>query len=125
MTIKISAAHRDALYEQLLDRLSGIGDVWAAINNEDFETATRLGWEYSDDLRLILEDLGWGAGPGRSVGLSAPPDLLRRVFSRLREITATQRAFEAPEWAAARDREERNRLVAEACKSVLEGLGDE
>jgi hypothetical protein len=125
VTIGISGAHGDALYELLMDRLSGIGDVWAAVMAEDFDTATRLGWEYSDALRLILEDLGWGAERDLSIELSAPPDVLRRVFARLQETAASQREFEALDWADARDREERNRLVAEACKTVLGGLEDE
>lgn len=120
--IRISAAHRDALYDQILDRLSGIGDVWLAVSAEDYEAATRLGREYSDDLRLILDDLGWGEGPGRNIELKAPPDVLRRVFDRLREAAAKQRSSEEPEWAEARELEDRNRLVAEACDTVLAGL---
>ncbi|MEZ5078130.1 MAG: hypothetical protein R2725_11890 [Solirubrobacterales bacterium] len=122
MTIRISAAHRDALYEDILDRLSGIGDVWRAVQDEDYERATNLGWEFSDGLRLLLEDLGWGDGPGRSIELSAPPDVLRRIFGRLQEAAAGQRDAEESEWRDAREREERNRLVAEACETVLAGL---
>ena len=122
MTIRISAAHRDALYEHILDRLSGIGDVWRAIEGEEYEVATSLGWEFSDALRLVLEDLGWGEGPGRSIQLNAPPDVLRRMFERLREAAAGQRDAEETEWIDAREREERNRLVAEACETVLAGL---
>jgi hypothetical protein len=125
MAVRISAAHRDALYEDLLDQLSGIGDLWTVIEREDFDTATRLGRDFSDDLRLILTDLGWGDGPGRSVELTVPPEVLERVFSRLRDTAASVRASEEPEWAAARDREERNRLVAEVCETVLENLKDE
>jgi hypothetical protein len=124
MAIRISAAHRDALYEDLLDQFSGIGDLWTVIEREDFDTATRLGRNFSDNLRLILADLGWGDGPGRSVELTAPPEVLERVFSRLRDTAASVRASEEPEWAAARDREERNRLVAEVCATVLENLED-
>jgi len=120
--IRISAAHRDALYEQILDRLSGVGDLWMTIENEDFESATRLGWELSDYLRLILEDLGWGEGEGRSIELNSPQDVLRRAFDSLRETAADQRASETAEWTATRQREERNRLVAEACETVLSGL---
>ena len=120
--IRISAAHRDALYEQIFDRLSGIGDVWLAAQAEDFDTATRLGQEFSDDLRLILDDLGWGDGPGRSIELTTPPAVLRRVVSRVQATALGQRANEEPEWARARDLEEHNRLVVEACQTVLAGL---
>ena len=119
---KISAAHRDALYEQIVDRLSGIGDIWLSVCSENFEAARRLGMEYSDELRLVSQDLGWGPGPGRSIDLTTPPDVLRRVFSRMRDIAASQRASEEPEWVEARDLEERNRLVTEVCQHVLAGL---
>jgi hypothetical protein len=119
---RISAAHRDAQYEQIVERLSGIGDVWLSVCSGNFEAARRLGMEYSDELRLVSEDLGWGRGPGRSIDLTTPPDVLRRVFSRMRDIAASQRASEEPEWIEARDLEERNRLVTEACQQVLAGL---
>lgn len=53
----ITAAQRDALYDQILDRLSGIGDIWMAASNEQFETADRLGREYRDESRPLLDDL--------------------------------------------------------------------
>ena len=123
--IRISAAHRDALYEQVFDRLSGIGDVWLAAESGDFDRAGRLGQEYSDDLRLLLNDLGWGSGPGRSIELTTPPDVLRRVISRLQSSAFGQRKSEEPEWLRAREQEEHNRLVVEACETVLAGLDAE
>lgn len=123
--IKISAAHRDALYDQILDRLSGIGDVWLAVFAEDYEAATQLGREYSDDLRLLLDDLGWGKGQGRSIELTAPPDVLRRVFDRLRATAASQQLSEESELAEFSAFVERNQLVAEACETVLAGLDDD
>src|SRR5215475_10649500 len=104
--IRLSAAHRDALYEQIVDRLSGIGDVWLAAAAGDFTTADRLGREYTDDLRLVLDDLGWGHGPGRTIELTAPPDVLQRVASRLQDSAAGQRRSEEPEWARSHEMEE-------------------
>ena len=128
MKIRLSAAHRDALYDQILDRLSGIGDVWLAVSKEDYETATKLGREFSDDLRLVLDDLGWGAGPGRTIELKTPPDVLRRVFGRLEELAAGRRQVTDPLLQEVRELEERTRLVLEACRDVLRnldtGLGD-
>jgi hypothetical protein len=123
--IRLSAAHRDALYEQILDRLSGIGDVWVAASARDFDTAGRLGQEYSDELRLVLNDLGWGEGPGRTIELTTPTDVLGRVASRLQASATSQRQSEESEWARVRDREEHNHLVIEACKTVLAGLDGE
>ncbi len=119
MNIRLSAAHRDALYEHILNRLSGIADLWKAVDEQEFEQAARLGWEYSDYLRLILDDLGWGYGPGRTISLSAPPDVLQRVFTRLRELTIGLQESEADDWAEMRERVDRNRMVVEACDKVL------
>ncbi len=120
--IRISAAHRDALYEQIFDRLSGIGDVWLAAEAGDFDRVGRLGQEFSDDLRLVLTDLGWGAGHGRTIELKTPPEVLLRIVGRLHTNAAGQQKSEEPEWARARDQEEHNRLVFEACETVMQGL---
>jgi hypothetical protein len=122
MTIKISAAHRDAIYEYLLEHLSGIGDLWMVIQGKRYDRAAKLGQEFSDDIRLILDDLGWGEGPGRSIDLTAPADVLARVFGRLREQAAGDRESHSAEWAEARDLEERTRLVSEVCDTVLADL---
>ena len=123
MPVVISAEQRDALYDRILDRLSGIGDVWLAADSEDYDTADRLGREYSDELRLVLDDLGWGDGPDETaIELTTPPEVLRRVFGRLRETTASERAAQATIWAESRGLEERNRLVGEACEAVLRAL---
>ncbi len=127
MAPRISAAHRDAVYEHIVNRLTGIDDVWLAVRNEKWERATQLGWEYSDFLRLILDDLGWDGGPGRSIELTTPADVQRRVFARLRDLTTGLQASEEelPELTEAREREERNRLVVEACDVALAELGEQ
>jgi len=122
MTIAITAAQRDALYDQILDRLSGIDDVWLAVEAEDFAAAERLGREYSDDLRLLSDDLGWGPGMDKPVELSAPPDVLRRALSRLRDAAAGHAASQRLERIALEQSEERDQLVIEACRQVLSEL---
>ena len=122
MTVTITPAQRDALYDQILDRLSGIGDIELAIQSENYDTAERLGREYSDDLRLLLDDLGFGHGDGSPVALTSPPDVLRRVLPRLRELAEGMAASQEPEWVEVRELRDRNRLVAEACESVLSSL---
>jgi hypothetical protein len=122
MSHTITAAQRDALYDQILDRLSGIGDIELAIQAESYDDAERIGREYSDDLRLLLDDLGIGAGDGAPVELTAPSELLRRTLPRLREMAVNYTASLEPEWAEARQLRERNRLVSEACEEVLGDL---
>jgi hypothetical protein len=118
----ITAAQRDALHDQLLDRLSGIGDIELAIHSEDFDNAERLGREYCDDLRLLLDDLGLGDGSGEPVELTAPPEVLRRVLPRLRKRAEDHTAGLEPEWIEVGEVKERNRLVSEACEAVLASL---
>ena len=125
MTLTITAAQRDALYDQILDRLSGIGDIELALHKEDYETAERLGQEYCDDLRLLLDDLGFGEGSGEPVELSSPADVLRRVLPRLRQLAERHAASQEPEWVEVNELRERNRLVSEACGTVLDALDAE
>jgi hypothetical protein len=121
--LTITPEQRDALYEQILDRLSGIGDVWLAVCSENFDAAERLGREYSDDLRLVLDDLGFGDGSGEMIELTTPPDVLQRVLSRLHDLAVEQDRAEADERAEAEDYRTRNRLVRDTCRRVLVGIG--
>jgi hypothetical protein len=122
MTPTITAAQRDALYDQILDRLSGIGDIEMAIEAKRYDHAEQIGREYSDDLQLLLDDLGIGDGDGRPLTLTTPPEVLRRVLPRLRERAEKHSASLESEWDEARHIKERNRLVSEACEAVLTDL---
>ena len=118
----ITAAQRDAVYDQLLDRLSGIGDIELAIQAEKYDAAERLGREYSDDLLLLLDDLGVGPGDGEPVQLTSPPDLLRRVLPRLRQLAEGMKAGQEAAWTESQALRHRTRLVADACDRVLSEL---
>jgi hypothetical protein len=126
MAVTITAGQRDALYDRILDRLSGIGDIELSANSGDFAGAERLGREYSDELRLVCDDLGWGAGPESDViELTTSSDVLLRVFGRMRDAAASERTAQATSWDENRLLEERNRLVDEACEMVLAALAAE
>lgn len=122
MSPTITPEQRDALYDQILDRLSGIGDIELAIEAANYDVAERLGREYSDDLRLLVDDLGFGSGTGEPVELTAPPVLLRRTLPRLRELADRHTSGLKSELAEVGQIVERNRLVSEACEAVLVGL---
>jgi hypothetical protein len=122
MSLTITAAQRDALYDQILDRLSGIGDIELAIQAENYDDAERIGRDYSDDLRLLLDDLGIGDGDGEPVELTTSPDVLRRVLPRLRQLALNYSAALKPEMVEVQEVSERNRLVSEACEAVLADL---
>jgi hypothetical protein len=123
MSVIITAEQRKAVYDLVLIRLSGIEDIWQAAFRADYDTADRLAREYTDELRLVLDDLGWGDGPEcRELELRTDPVVLRRVFSRLRDATVSERGAQAKSWAESRALEDSNRVVGEACATVLEAL---
>lgn len=123
MSVRITAAERDALYEQISVRLSGIDEVWMAVEAGDYARADRVGREFSDDLRLLLDDLGWGAGSGQPLELITPPDVLRRVCMRMQDRAEAQRGMEEEERARGKQREEQTQRVLETCRRVLGELG--
>lgn len=119
----ITGEERDALYGQLLDRLSAIGDIEVAIESKNYGIADRIGREYTDDLRLLLDDLGLGErGRDEQIELSSPPDLLLRVLPRLRKAAERNAESLDPELSAAEAMRKRDRLVSEACTAVLDEL---
>jgi hypothetical protein len=124
MRVTITAEQRDALYDQILDRLTGIGDIEMAVQAANFEAAERLGQEYSDDLRLLVDDLGFGESHGEAVTLTTSPEVLRRTLIRLRDLAAAHSASQEAELAELREIKDRSRLVTEACASVLDAIGD-
>jgi hypothetical protein len=97
VSVRISAAERDALYEQIHARLSGIDEVWQAAGAQDWETADEVAREFADNLRLIVDDLGWGEGGGEPLELITPPDVLRRVLTRVQGKAEEQLRVEEEE----------------------------
>jgi hypothetical protein len=125
--VTITAEQREALYVQVLDHLSGIGDLWLAIDAGDYKVADSLGHAFVDDLRLLLDDLGW---PGRSalsgdgsVALAMPAEDLRRVIERLREEAAEMFADALPRSDEDRELLLRTGLAVEVCGQVLGAIG--
>jgi len=93
MSITLSAQERDELYHRIVIRLTGIDDVYTAVEEEDWTTAQRLGEEFSDLLRLVCSDLGWGDEAQKdSFPLRTPPEILRPAIENLREMVSHDRA---------------------------------
>lgn len=125
-TTTITGEQRDAIYELLSDRLSGLDDVWKALRcQRDFAAAERLGREFRRELRL-LDDLGWPEEDDRElVELTMPAQELAPLLARLQGDAAEGLAL-PPDEKEAREAEERYRrhcLVARAaCVELLGGL---
>jgi hypothetical protein len=124
-TATIDRERRDALYELVLDHLSGIGDFWIAIEEKDFARAERLGIEFGEDFRL-LEDIGWELehGPAK-VALTIPPhdliELLRRLHGEagcVLEGSACARLLEKEEESA----KQRYQRAKSTCEELIEQL---
>jgi hypothetical protein len=122
-TVTISRAQRDALYDALLDHLSGLGDLQTLLDAEHYDDATRLAQEFSDDLRFIADDLSFGPAPASEIRLRTPPEVLARLLPRLeRQAADAERADEEDRRSAVRAQAQ-NRAIREACQSVLGELG--
>jgi hypothetical protein len=127
--VTITARQREALYIQVLDHLGGIGDLPLAIDAGNYIEADALGRAFADDLRLLLDDLGW---PDRSehppdglVELTMPPDDLRRVIERLREEATELFVATLPRSDDEREVLRRTGLAVEACARVLGAIDRE
>lgn len=119
----ITAGQRDAIYEQVLDRMSAAGDLPVLIARGDLQGARRLGREVSDDLQLVLDALDWGEGSEGIVELALPPEQLRRTFSRLRERAAELQKANSEELVQPQAPHERTETVIETCDQVLAAVG--
>jgi hypothetical protein len=121
-TPTITAAQRDAIYQQILDHLRRADDLALLVEQDDLGAARRLAREVTDDLQLVLDGLGWGETSSGVVELPLPADQLRRTFARLRERAVEQReaTSEAIEAGAPY---ERAVIVIETCDQVLTRVG--
>lgn len=116
----LSPAERDALYHGILVRLTGINDVYTAIERGDFVAAERLGGEFSALLRVV-QDLGWG-NEGSEAVLTAPPDVVERALTVLKERAESEEREEAEEREELSAREEGNRILREVCARQIAAL---
>jgi len=124
-TATIDRERRDALYELVLDHLSGIGDFWIAFEERDFAKAERLGIEFGEDFRL-LEDIGWQPDHDHpAVDLTIPRhdliELLRRLQGEAESVlkgSTCARLLEEEEESA----KQRYQRAKSACEELIERL---
>lgn len=102
MALTIRRAQRNLLRQQVITELTGIGDIYLAVEADQWATALKLR-ERHEDLMRLLDDLGWRADdPGREFALTTEPARLLRCLARLHE-----RAGETIEQYVGADAEER------------------
>ncbi|MDQ2631339.1 MAG: hypothetical protein M3Y75_10295 [Actinomycetota bacterium] len=119
MTISIAKEERDALYERIVMRLNGINDVYTAVEDEDWAAAQKLGQEFSDLLRFVCDDLGWGEGAEERLDLSAPADVISRAAETLRDLASTDREHFEMEKREAEAQENEARYLQQTCERLL------
>jgi hypothetical protein len=123
MTLSLSAAERNALYEELFIRLGGIDSVRLAAESNDFERAQSLAIEFSDLLRLIAHDLGWGTSTHvQDIALTTDPLVVGRVFQRVYERTSDLLATQDHRAEEVKEMQDHCRVVIAACGNVLSKL---
>ena len=125
-TLMITGPQRAALHRQVIQNLSGIGDVNLLYEAGEFAEAATLARRYIEDLRL-LEDLSWRPSEDRDAfDLTLPPGELWLVLHRLRdEAQAGLRGDEERramrQAAQVQDSYERTEAV---CAELLGSLGN-
>jgi len=82
---ELTPQQHDLLYGSIVARLTGIDDVYFAFQNGDFSTAQRLSGEFSDDLRVLHDDLLWDGTPSENIQMRAPRDVWERTLTRARQ----------------------------------------
>jgi hypothetical protein len=121
-TVTIDAEQRNAIYELVRNHLTGLSDVFIAMERRgDFATAERLGQEFSEDFRL-LQDIGWRPQDyRRRFVLTMPVSELIAVLLRLKG-EAEHLLCGAQRDATELEIEARFRLGYRACADLLGDL---
>jgi hypothetical protein len=124
-TITIDREPRQTLHRMVRRHVSGIQDVDLMIKAGDFAAAERHGREFREDV-LLLDALGWDPDDSRDTyALTAPPEELIRMLTRLREDA--EGGLNPPE-EARRAHEEHDELIEhfrrarDICTELITGL---
>ena len=125
MPITLTPVQRDALYGEIVTRLAGIDAVWLAVSRKEFKAAERLAREFSDALRFVVEDLGFGEGSGEAIKLKTPPDVLRRVLTQIGAAAKVDKQGQEEKRAESESSVAEAELTETTCKSLLTALGAE
>jgi hypothetical protein len=119
-TVTISGPQRQAFRLMLLQNLSGIADLWLAFTDGRVATASQLGRQFGQDLRL-MDDLGWGV-EADDVDLTMAPAELAEVLQRMRadaEGGLREGTHERQVRAADEETRARYRFVMDTCQGLL------
>ncbi len=124
MPLTIKPTARGILRRQVLDQLSGIGDIHIALADDQWATAQTLRRRYENCLRL-LDDLGWREDdPAEEFAITMDPLPLMRVLARLHERASEEVERLTEETAEARVALWESVLTVITCGDLLLNLVD-
>ncbi len=115
---EIDPHQRDVLYMSITARLTGVNDVCIEYQHDNFEAAQQLSGEFSDDLRVLHDDLGWGGTPAESIQLKAPHDVWKRTLVRIQERAQSDLRRHEEHASELEQERERIQAVEDACRAV-------
>lgn len=125
MPYTLTREQRDALHAEAITELAEIGDVYLALENDDYRLAQEL-WRRYEPLLLLLDQIGWEqklpddaavvevAIPDEQLTLAARR-LTRVALGRLRHQVEQQQLEHGPDAESARH----CIAVIETCSSLL------
>jgi hypothetical protein len=124
MPLTLKPTARGILRRQVLDQLSGIGDIHLALADGQWATAQTLRRRYENCLRL-LDDLGWREDdPADEFAITMDRLPLMRVLARLHEHASEEVERLTEETAEARVALWESVLTVVTCGDLLLGLVD-
>ncbi|MGN6586694.1 MAG: hypothetical protein ACTHKT_04365 [Solirubrobacterales bacterium] len=125
VVLTLSGRQRDLLYLVAIQRLTGIDQVWSAIEDQRWEEAQRLGREFADLLQLLVAGLGWGdatAEIAEAVRVEGSPDSLRRALETIRTEASVETEEQRDLRLRVAETEIDRRDTLEACDELLARL---
>lgn len=88
MPVTLKQSHRDVLRRQVITQLTGIGDIYLALDGAQWTTALGMRRRYEDCMRL-MDDLGWEENdPAEEYAITIDTIPLMCVLARLHEGAA-------------------------------------
>lgn len=125
MSVTITRAQRDALYEEVLCDLTGVGDIYLCLDKGDAEQARRL-WERFEGQLRLLDEIGWGAvEPRERFSIELPDEILVRALGWLQERAEQAVGSHISEPKDGVEVAQRGLRVLGACRDVLGQLASQ
>lgn len=119
MPLTIKPTARGILRRQVLDQLSGIGDIHTALADDQWATAQTLRRRYENCMRL-LDDLGWrDDDPAEEFAITMDRLPLMRVLARLHERASEEVERQVEQMEEEREPLHESLVTVSVCGDIL------